>query len=225
MAFERVKKPIQYGDIATKRLKRKSEITKNELIRQMIEACLHNGLKFHFVLMDRWFASMENFDFITGKERHFIAELKNNRLVALSEEDRKNKRFVRVDALDFPEQTAVQGWPKGSVKAVRLVRQVFKNKDGSTGILPLVCSDLTCEYDTITTSYKKGVASGGVSQIPEVPCQPGQVTNANGENPKQPCVHGHLRSVQARMPEHQKQDQPLRPEAQTPHQRLALRLR
>lgn len=31
----------------------------------------------------------------------------------------------------------------------------FTNKDGSTGVLHLVCSDLTCDYDAITTAYKK----------------------------------------------------------------------
>jgi hypothetical protein len=155
VAFELVKKPIQYCDIATKRHKRKSEKTKNELMREMIDVCLRNDLKFRFILMDCWFASEENFDFITGKGRHFIAALKDNRLVALSEEDRKEKRFVRVDELDIPEKTAVQGWLKGYAKAVLLVRQVFKNKDGSTGILHLVCSDLTCDYDAITTTYKK----------------------------------------------------------------------
>jgi len=155
VAFELVKKPLQYCDLQTRQLKRKSEVTKNELMREMIETCLQNGLKFRFVLMDSWFAAKENFDFITGKGRHFIAALKNNRLVALSEEDRKKKRFVRVDELAFSEQTAVQGWLKDHAQAVRLVRQVFTNKDGSTGILHLVCSDLTCDYDAITTSYKK----------------------------------------------------------------------
>lgn len=155
VAFELVKKPLQYCDLQTRQLKRKSEVTKNELMREMIETCLRNGLKFRFCLMDSWFASKENFDFITGKQCHFIAALKNNRLVALSEEDRKKKRFVRVDELDFPEQTAVQGWLKDHAQAVRLVRQVFTNKDGSTGILHLVCSDLTCDYDAMTTSYKK----------------------------------------------------------------------
>lgn len=155
VAFELVKKPIQYSDMATRKLKRKSERTKNEMMREMIETCIKNALKFRFVLMDSWFSSEENFDFITGKGRHFIAALKDNRLIALSEDDRKKKRFVRVDELDFPEQTAVQGWLKGYAKAVRLVRQVFKNKDGSTGILHLVCSDLTCDYDAITTTYKK----------------------------------------------------------------------
>ena len=154
VAFELVQKPLQC-DMATRQVKRKSEKTKNEMMRQMIHACLQNALQFRFVLMDSWFASEENFDFITSRGKHFIAALKSNRLVALSEEDWKKKRFVRVDELQFPEQGTVQGWLKGSARAVRLVRQVFKNKDGSTGILHLVCSDLTCDYDSITTTYKK----------------------------------------------------------------------
>ena len=36
-----------------------------------------------------------------------------------------------------------------------LVRQVFKNKDGSIGLLNLVCSDLTCDGEKVTTIYKK----------------------------------------------------------------------
>jgi hypothetical protein len=155
VAFELVKKPIQYSDLKTRQVKRKSEITKNQMMRQMIATCIGNALKFRFVLMDSWFSSEENFDFITGKDRHFIAALKSNRLVALSEQDRENKRFVRVDELDCPEHTAVQGWLKGYAKAVLLVRQVFTNKDGSTGILHLACSDLTCDYNAITTNYKK----------------------------------------------------------------------
>jgi hypothetical protein len=155
VAFELVKKPFQYCDLKTRQVKRKGEVTKNEMMRQMIDTCIRNALKFRFILMDSWFSSKDNFDFITGKDKHFIAALKNNRLIALSDEDRKNKRFVRVDELDFPEQTAVQGWLKGYAKAVLLVRQVFTNKDGSTGILHLVCSDLTCDYDVITTTYKR----------------------------------------------------------------------
>ena len=43
----------------------------------------------------------------------------------------------------------------GYAKELRLVRQVFTNKDDSTGTLYLVCSDITCDCNTITTSYKK----------------------------------------------------------------------
>ena len=154
VAFELVQKRLQC-DIESHQVKRKSEKTKNEMMREMIHTCVQNALKFRFVLIDSWFSSEENFDFITSRGKYFIAALKDNRLVALSQEDWKKKRFVRVDKLEFPEQRAVQGWLKGSARAVRLVRQVFKNQDGSTGILHLVCSDLSCDYGAITTTYKK----------------------------------------------------------------------
>jgi hypothetical protein len=155
VAFELVKKPIQYCDLATRQLKRRSEVTKNELVREMIGTCIRNELKFRFVLMDSWFSATENFEFIAGKGRHFIAALKDNRLIALTEEERNKGRFVRVEELDIPEQTVVRGWLKGYAKEVLVARQIFTNKDGSTGILHLVCSDLTCRYDAIATNYKK----------------------------------------------------------------------
>jgi hypothetical protein len=154
VAFELVQKPLQC-DLDSRKVQRKSEKTKNEMMREMIQTCLQNALPFRFVLMDSWFSSEENFEFITRRGKHFIAALKDNRLVALSQDDWTKKRFTRVDELQFQEQGSVQGWLKGSARAVRLVRQVFKNKDGSTGILHLVCSDLTCNYDAITTTYKR----------------------------------------------------------------------
>jgi hypothetical protein len=155
VAFELVTKPILYSDLQTRKLKRKSEVTKNELMRQMIQTCIQNDLKFRFVLTDSWFSSEENFEFITARDKHFISALKDNRLVALAEEDKKQKRFTRVDELQIPEHGVVRGWLKGYAKEVLVVRQVFKNKDGSTGTLHLVCSDLTCGYDVITTTYKR----------------------------------------------------------------------
>ena len=155
VAFELVTKPHQYCDLATQQVKRKSGKTKNELMREMIGVCIQNALKFRFVLMDSWFSAQENFEYITGRRKHFIAALKSNRLVAVSEADRKAKRFVAIDELQFPEHGVVQGWLNGYAKEVRLVRQVFTNKDDSTGTLYLVCSDITCDYDAITSSYKK----------------------------------------------------------------------
>jgi hypothetical protein len=49
----------------------------------------------------------------------------------------------------------VRGWLKGYAKEVLVARQIFTNKDGSTGKLHLVCSDMTCSYDAIATSYQK----------------------------------------------------------------------
>ena len=155
VAFELIKKPVQFCDLKTRQCKRKSEVSKNALMRQMIDTCCQNDLKFHFVLMDSWFSAEENFKFIRGKDKHFIAALKSNRLVVLNKADQKHKRFTRLESLVFPACGVVQGWIKGYTDPVRLVRQVFTNKDGSTGTLYLVCSDLTCDYDAITTTYKK----------------------------------------------------------------------
>ena len=68
------------------------------------------------------------------------------------------------------------------------------------------------------------MVSGGVSQIPEVQCQSGQVPHANGANSKQPCLHGLLRHLQARMLEHYQQAQSFRALSQATHQRIARRL-
>ncbi len=93
VAFELIKKPLQFCDLETRQVKRKSEITKNELMRQMIDTCARNTLKFRFVLMDNWFSAEGNFRFIRNKDKHFIAALKSNRLIALNEEDRKKEAF------------------------------------------------------------------------------------------------------------------------------------
>lgn len=155
VAFELIKNPIQYCDIQARQLKRMSGVTKKELMRAMIATCLQNELKFRYVLMDRWFSAKENFEFIRQHNKHFIAALKDNRLIALSGQDKKAKRLTRVDELDFPEQGIVRGYLKGYEQEVLLVRKVFTHKDGSTATLHLVCSDLTCDYDAITTTYKK----------------------------------------------------------------------
>jgi len=155
VAFEVIRKPIQFCDLKTRQLKRASEVTKNELMRTMIATCIGNALNFSYILMDCWFGSVENFDYIEKKGKHFISALKDNRLVALGEDNKRQGRFVRVDTLELQDKQAVRGWLKGYANEVLLVRQVFTNKDGSTGLLNLVCSDLTCDGEKVTALYKK----------------------------------------------------------------------
>lgn len=154
VAFELVHKHA-YCDLVTREHKRKSDVTKNEMMRAIIAQCLHNQLKFRYVLMDSWFSSTDNFEYITKHKKHFIAALKSNRLVALSLDDKKQGRYVRIDSLSFTDQKTVHGWLKGYPYEVLLTRQVFTNKDGSTGSLDLVCSDLSCDFAAISTIYQK----------------------------------------------------------------------
>jgi len=156
IGFDVIKKPIEFCEIKTKKKKRKAIITKNELLRKQLENCQHNQIKYKYVLTDSWFASQENMDFIRVKlGKHFIMALKSNRKVALTLEDKKQGHVVRIDELEWSEQNPQLVWLKGVEYPVLLHRQVFTNKDGSTGILYLACSDLNCDGNAIETIYQK----------------------------------------------------------------------
>ncbi len=156
VAFELIKKPVEYCDLKTRKRKRASLVTKNELMREMVQVCVQNKLKFRFVLFDVWFASKENMCFIKEMlKKEFICGIKKNRLIALSEEDHQAKRFTRIEDLAWSEETVFTGWLKDVPFPVRLVRQVYTNKDGSTGILYLASSDTTMTREAILTTYQK----------------------------------------------------------------------
>jgi hypothetical protein len=156
VGFDVVKKPIEFCDLKTQKKKRRATITKNELTRKQLKICQGNNLKYKYVLADSWFSSKENMSFITqALDKHFIMALKSNRTLALSEEDKKQGRFSRIDSLNWSEQISVKGWLKGLDFPVLIHRQVFTNKDGSTGILYLACSDLDCSVLQIETIYQK----------------------------------------------------------------------
>ena len=143
--FRLIRKPLPFCDVATRRLKRASEVTKNELLQKRFLQALQNQLTFRDVFMDRWFAAKDNFALILSKHKPFVAVLKDNRLMALSQADQEQVRFVRVDSLPLADKQVVRGWLKGFEHDVLLIGRVFTNKDGCTGRLSLVCSDLTCD--------------------------------------------------------------------------------
>ena len=154
VGFEVIRK-YAYCDIETKEQKRKADVGKNELMRHLLQRALNNKIPFRYVLMDVWFASKENFEYIVKKKKAFIAGIKANRLFATSLEAKHQGRFQRVDALELKDKEAVRGYLKGYNKEVLLIRRIFTNKDESTGILNLVCSDTTLDGDQVATIYQK----------------------------------------------------------------------
>lgn len=156
VSFDVVKKPIKFCSLKTKRQKRRATVTKNELVRNQLKICHRNQLQYKYVLSDSWFSSKENMTFIRqGLNKHFIMALKSNRTMAISEEEKKRGNFIRIDSLSWSEQKPVRGWLKGLDFPVQIHRQVFTNKDGSTGILYLACSDFNCDTSQIEAIYKK----------------------------------------------------------------------
>lgn len=154
VAFEVVRKDQEYEDPKTGKKKRKSRQTKNEMFRAMVQTCTQNRLIFKYVLADSWFASKENMAWVNRK-KDFIFAIKSNRIVALSLGEKLRGQFKSVSSLELEKDEAVQVYIQGLEFPVLLVKQVFTNKDGSTGVLFLVCSDLALNYHRITEIYKK----------------------------------------------------------------------
>jgi len=157
VAYEVVTKPDVYRDPKTDKYKRRSEVSKNELARQRLKILSQiNQVRFKYVVNDIWFSSKENMNWIkTELHKEFVMALKDNRLVALSEQDKAQGRFVALADVDLKPGQCRLVYLKGVEFPVIVTKQVFTNQDGSTGILYLVSSDTTLTYDQLTTIYHK----------------------------------------------------------------------
>ncbi|RKZ50831.1 MAG: IS701 family transposase [Candidatus Parabeggiatoa sp. nov. 3] len=156
VAFEIIHKPILYCDIKTRKIKRESNVTKNDLLRHILTTCQNNQLNYKYVLTDIGYASNENMQHIKLKiKKDFVMAMKSNRLVALTLEDKKQGNFVRIDSLSLEDGTTQLVYLKGLDFTVQLTKQVFKNKDDSEGILYLVSSDINLTSEQIITIYQK----------------------------------------------------------------------
>lgn len=156
LAFEIIQKTEEWYDKKTKKVKRRSPISKHEMVQRRLRI-VHglNRVQFKYVLWDSWFSSADNFKFIHYElKKYFVAALKSNRLVALSEQDKLEGKFQRVDTLDIQKEHTLPVWLKGLDFPVRLTKQVFQHPDGKCGELYIVTNDLELDFDAITTTYQ-----------------------------------------------------------------------
>ena len=158
--FELILKTVLYCIVKTKKETRKSPITKNELMQIMIQQCIHNQLKFKYILSDSWFASTDNMHFIASRKKFFIFDLQDNRLAILTdyvrEKPNKKTQWVNIKSLEIPDNTPVMVWLKDMDLPVLVTKQIFKNEnDKTTGVRFLVSNDFSLSDEDFTTIYKK----------------------------------------------------------------------
>jgi len=156
IVYDIVRKTKTIIDTKTNKEKRVSEKTKNEQYREMPKVCVKNNIKFKYVLNDVWYASSENMMYVKetlGKD--FIMPIKTNRKIALSKKDKLNGKYVTVSELEIKENTEQKIYLEGVIFRLTLVKQIFRNEDGSQGVLYLVSSTQTLTYEEITTIYQK----------------------------------------------------------------------
>ena len=156
VAFEIVQKLQEVTDTKTGKTKFVSEESKNEMMRNMLHVCCQNRLKFSYVLADSWFSSKENMQYIKLRvKKDFIIALKGNRLVALSPDDKCQGLFVNLESIELNPDSCCKVFLKGLDFPVSITKQVFRNKDQSTGIVYLACSNLDLTATDINTIYQK----------------------------------------------------------------------
>lgn len=126
------------------------------MAREMINQAVKNQVQFGYVLFDVWFSSAENLKFIKQDcQKDVICPIKTNRYLALSFEDKKAGRWRAVSTFEIKENTVLEIWLEGVEFPLLLAKQIFTNKDGTSGILYLITSDRTLSFDQITTIYQR----------------------------------------------------------------------
>jgi hypothetical protein len=157
VSYEIIEKTEQYFDVKTQKMKRRSPIKKNELVRNRLRNLVQlNKVKFKYVLWDTWFSAKENFEYLQyNLKKFFIGGLKSNRKIALSRNEKLEGKFFKVEELDLQTNRSYKVWIKGLDFEVLVVKQIFTNKDGSTGVLYLLTNDLSLTFQQICTIYQK----------------------------------------------------------------------
>src|SRR2546430_13629494 len=136
VGFTIVAKTEFYSDKKDGKQKRRSPIGKNEHYRDLLRHAKQNQIPFKYVLSDVWYSAADNMLFIKHDlDKDFIMPLKANRKVALSEQAKRDGQWIRLDQLTLEANTCVEIYLERVDFPLLLLKQVFANEEGSTGIV------------------------------------------------------------------------------------------
>jgi len=156
VGFSIVAKTEYYLDKKDGKQKRRSPVSKNDYYRELLTNAKRNQIPFKYVLSDVWYSAADNMMFIKHDlDKDFIMPLKANRKVALSEPAKCDGQWVRLDQVTLEANVPLEIYLESVDFPLLLIKQVFVNEDGSTGIQYLVSSDTTLCADQMTTFYRK----------------------------------------------------------------------
>jgi hypothetical protein len=149
-----VKKPV--WDEKKQNSVMKSPITKNEHYRHMLAQCKANGVKFKYVLNDTWYTNPENMTFVVERlGKHFVMATKENMSILICDESDVIQWKGKMRDLDIAEGQVREVYINGIDFPVYVSRHVFKNEDGSSGILYLCSDDSSLTANETLAIYQK----------------------------------------------------------------------
>jgi Transposase DDE domain len=157
IAYEIIHKTEPYLDSKTGKVKRRSAETKNDLVRRRLRIIhQYNKVQFQTLVWDSWFSSNENFEFVHKElKKDFVGAIKSNRKAALSLEDKQQGKFKSIAELCAQKDQTRTVWLKGLDFPVLIAKQVFINKDLSSGELFLVSNNTNYTAPKLFNTYNK----------------------------------------------------------------------
>lgn len=132
----------------------KMKMSKTKAYQELVQQALKNGVQFHTVINDKWYASVENMNFIVNTlQKDFIMPLKDNRCIALSKEEFDKGLFRKLQDCKLEDVTEV--YLKGWERPVLLTELRIKDGTDCAVTLYLVSSNLSLSKATILKRYKR----------------------------------------------------------------------
>ena len=120
----------------------------------MYQVSLRN-VKFDYVLFDSWFSAKENLEMIHFSKKLFIGGVKSNRTIALSFQDKVKGKFIQINQLSLLDSTYIEVYLKGIEFPMKLMKKIFKNEDGTEGILYLITNVMKKNGEEIYEIYQR----------------------------------------------------------------------
>ena len=96
-----------------------------------------------------------NFGQVLNLDKKFIFGIKSNRNIYNSLEERENNAKIKLSQADLGTDDIVPVFLNSLDFQVRVMKKVFKNENGSQGILYLVTNDANLSAEDLYTTYQK----------------------------------------------------------------------
>jgi len=150
-----ISKPVEYCDLETRRVKRKSLETKNDLARDLINRCLEKDLGIDYITADSWFCCGQTLNFIEKKKKKYIFAIKTNRKVFLTPQDLEKNLGTRLSEAELSDETSTPFFITNVDHKVYITKKFFTNGDGTKGVLFLVTNDSELSGSDLYNIYHK----------------------------------------------------------------------
>lgn len=138
---------------------RKASVSKIDLAKERLNILVNqNHVKFGYVVFDTWYSSADLMKYIVQDlKKHFVCALKTHRGISfdISETSQKSKLWQSVSKAEIEPDRVYPVCVKDVPLTLYLIKKVYQNLDGSTGVQYLLSSDASQTSQEIDQTYQK----------------------------------------------------------------------